>query len=51
LGPDSGDYKARRGGDWFISADFLRTGLRFIEGHPGKRSNRVGFRCVTPVVD
>jgi formylglycine-generating enzyme required for sulfatase activity len=51
LGPDSGDQKVRRGGDWFISADFLRVGLRFIEGHPSKRSNRVGFRCVTPIMD
>jgi serine/threonine protein kinase len=48
-GPDSGDYKVRRGGDWFIDAGFLRTGHRFIEGHPSMRSNRVGFRCVTPV--
>jgi formylglycine-generating enzyme required for sulfatase activity len=48
-GPDSGSYKVRRGGDWFISAGFLRAGTRFIEGHPGRRSNRVGFRCVMPV--
>ena len=48
-GPDSGDYKTRRGGDWFIDVGFLRTGYRFVEGFPGVRSNRVGFRCVTPV--
>lgn len=47
-GPDSGSYKVRRGGDWFISAGFLHAGTRFIEGHPGRRSNRVGFRCVMP---
>ena len=43
-GPDSGDYRVRRGGSWGSYVWYVRTAFRFYY-HPSIAGNLVGFRC------
>ena len=46
LGPDSGSYRAARGGSWSNSASLMRAAKRFQPGHAtaSLREKIVGFR-------
>ncbi len=44
-GPEEGEYRVLRGGDWWNSADGSRCGYRSRD-YPRLRSNDRGFRCV-----
>ena len=46
-GPSSGSGRVIRGGGWGINAEYCRVAYR-INGSPGYRRNRDGFRSVLP---
>ena len=43
-GPVSGQYRALRGGSWFVVPGFARVSVRIRVG-PGDRSDVIGLRC------
>jgi formylglycine-generating enzyme required for sulfatase activity len=49
LGPDSGRYRAFRGGSWLVVAFHLRVSVR-IWDVPGFRVDDLGFRCARDVI-
>lgn len=46
-GPESGDYRALRGGSWFYFRRITRAANR-LNAPPDDRYDAVGFRCVLP---
>jgi formylglycine-generating enzyme required for sulfatase activity len=50
LGPDTGDYKAVRGGSWYTRSRGVRTANRY-RSKPDPRYDLLGFRCVLPAGD
>jgi len=49
-GPDFGELKVIRGGDWFYQAKACRSASRETFP-PGSRDNRVGFRVIRTLID
>jgi formylglycine-generating enzyme required for sulfatase activity len=45
-GPDEGNFKPVRGGDWFSSAYQIRATFRHADLAPINQGNNIGFRCV-----
>ena len=45
-GPDSGEYRVRRGGSWVVVASICTVAYRLFN-YPNYRSNSVGFRVVS----
>jgi formylglycine-generating enzyme required for sulfatase activity len=43
-GPDSGDSRVVRGGSWYVSANVVRSAVRYAYA-PADRSSNLGFRC------
>jgi formylglycine-generating enzyme required for sulfatase activity len=50
LGPDSGEYRALRGGSWYNDDQNTRVADQFY-GYPHNRGSIVGFRIVEPLSD
>jgi len=48
VGPDSGDYRAYRGGAWYAPADFTRVARRNHD-HPENRGHGLGLRLARTV--
>ena len=44
-GPDSGEYRVRRGGDWSFSNRILSHAANRVKSIPNVSSNGSGFRC------